>query len=374
MPKVSIVMPVYNGEKYLAESIESVLAQTFSDWELLLVNDCSTDSSPAIMRAYVEQDKRIRYYSNPVNLKLPKTLNVGFKHARGDYFTWTSDDNRYKADALAEMVNFLKENASCGLVYCDLDFIDESGHIIRQQSLEPDFLYCDNCIGACFMYRREAVEAVGEYDPDMTLVEDYDYWFRIEKRYPVAHIRKNLYTYRTHSASLTMTRAADVRRQMYRLRLRELDYLLAHTSGAYRENLFLDMWATHRLETWALRDRFFEGGQLPENLLWLEKQRSIEQSLEQSNKKIILFGAGLHGRMALRQYGQARVHCFVDNNEKLVGTDIQGTPIISFAQLKDIFSEYRIIISVSGRVINTLANQLEGAGIDTYEIFSESTV
>lgn len=94
--------------------------------------------------------------------------------------------------------------------------------------------------------------------------------------------------------------------------------------------------------------------------------------MEQSNKKIILFGAGVYGLKALKKYGQERVHCFVDNNEKLIGTDIQGMPIISFAQLKDIYHKYQIVITVSGRFISELSKQLEDAGIYTYEIFAKT--
>ena len=88
--KVSIVLPVYNGAAYLAESIESVIAQTYANWELIIVNDCSTDDSLAIASKYASQDDRIKVYSNPQNLKLPKTLNAGFEQADGAYAVFAS--------------------------------------------------------------------------------------------------------------------------------------------------------------------------------------------------------------------------------------------------------------------------------------------
>ena len=127
--KVSIVLPVYNGEQFLSLSIESVLSQTYQNWELIIVNDCSTDNSPAIMEKYVEKDPRIRIIHNAENQKLPESLNIGFRAARGDYFTWTSDDNMYKPDAIETMVSVLDTHPECGLgsdghVRCRVRFFD----------------------------------------------------------------------------------------------------------------------------------------------------------------------------------------------------------------------------------------------------------
>ena len=90
---ISIVLPVYNGAKFLCESIDSVINQTYKNWELLILDDCSTDETAKIAQKYVEQDSRIRYYLNEKNLRLPRNLNKGFSLAKGDYLTWTSDDN-----------------------------------------------------------------------------------------------------------------------------------------------------------------------------------------------------------------------------------------------------------------------------------------
>ena len=106
MPKVSIVLPTYNGEDYLRESIESVISQTFTDWELIIVNDCSTDSTPKIAEAYAAKDCRIRVIHNEKNQKLPNSLNIGFESASGDYLTWTSDDNIFHHEALIKMHDF----------------------------------------------------------------------------------------------------------------------------------------------------------------------------------------------------------------------------------------------------------------------------
>ena len=97
---ISIVLPIYNGEKYMRKSIDSVLAQTYANWELLIVDDGSTDNTAIIAQEYAANDSRIRYYKNSENMRLPKTLNRGFSLAWGDFLTWTSDDNYYYPTAL----------------------------------------------------------------------------------------------------------------------------------------------------------------------------------------------------------------------------------------------------------------------------------
>ncbi len=104
---VSVILPVYNGEDTIAESIDSVLAQTYQNLELVIVNDCSTDGTQAILKEYEAKDRRVRVIDNSVNLKLPRSLNVGFSDAKGEYLTWTSDDNLYHPSAIEEMAAVL---------------------------------------------------------------------------------------------------------------------------------------------------------------------------------------------------------------------------------------------------------------------------
>ena len=90
--KVSIILPTYNGKKYIRDSIESIINQTYTNWELIIVNDCSTDDTQKIIEEYQQKDKRIIVINNEKNLKLPASLNRGFEEASGEYYTWTSDD------------------------------------------------------------------------------------------------------------------------------------------------------------------------------------------------------------------------------------------------------------------------------------------
>lgn len=99
---VSIVLPTFNGEEFLAQSIESVLKQSYKNLELIIVNDCSTDSTPRIIEEFAKKDSRIKIIHNTINQKLPRSLNIGFNAASGEYWTWTSDDNYYLENAIEE--------------------------------------------------------------------------------------------------------------------------------------------------------------------------------------------------------------------------------------------------------------------------------
>lgn len=208
---ISIVLPVYNGAKYLRESIDSVLAQTYTNWELLIVDDCSKDETPAIAQEYVQRDSRIRYYRNEENLRLPRNLNKGFSLTRGDYLTWTSDDNRFRPEALEKMHGALVAS-NAQFVYCSMDVIDENDNLIETYIAKPESikrLVGFNTVGACFLYTRKAYEAVGDYDHEMILVEDYDYWQRIAMRFKTVVVEEILYDYRRHSGALTSTMRQD---------------------------------------------------------------------------------------------------------------------------------------------------------------------
>lgn len=216
--KVTIVLPVYNGENFLSQSIESVLGQTYSNLELIIVNDCSTDSSEEIIFKYKKLDKRIKYVKNDVNSKLPKSLNNGFKLASGDYYTWTSDDNYYHPDAIEKMVCFLDRKPDVGLVYCDYNRITADEKLIQYVSVgESCEIPYKNIVGACFLYRRAVAKTVGEYATDFFLVEDYEYWLRINTQFKVEPYHECLYEYRFHENSLTGKRQKEINKALSKL-------------------------------------------------------------------------------------------------------------------------------------------------------------
>lgn len=368
--KVSVVLPTYNGEKYLAQSIQSVLDQTYQNLELIIVDDCSTDRTPGIIRRFAERDSRIRVIRNAENQKLPRSLNIGFRQAAGGYLTWTSDDNFYEKNAIEVMARALDENPDYGMVYCDMTCIYEDGVQLRRPPLRMDRFYVEDVVGACFLYRKQVLETVGEYDPDMILVEDYDYWLRIRRQYEVLYLPRSLYQYRFHSGSLTMRKEREIAAQRQRMRLRHLDFLLDRAGGSEREVLFLDMWLHDSRGTWELRPRFFPDGALPGRLAWLN--RVAERGNQPApGKELLLFGAGDYGQKALRFFGRDRVRCFVDNDARRTGTSLDGVPIVSFHQMMELRETCQLVLCVGCRPMLEIAAQLESAGVTEYILFAE---
>lgn len=208
--RVSIVLPTYNGAKYLQQSIDSCLNQTYKNIELIIVDDGSMDDTPDIIKSY--QDERIKCIRHKINRGLPRALNTGFAMATGEYLTWTSDDNYYAEDAIESMVALLQINKKIDFVYANYYVINGDGAVLQSVSVGPSKnLKEENCIGPCFLYRRKIYEVVGEYNPNAFLAEDYEYWIRVFKRFRMQKLEKFVYWHRLHSQSLTGQYAAEAK-------------------------------------------------------------------------------------------------------------------------------------------------------------------
>ena len=226
--KISVILPVYNGEKYVANAIESIINQTYHNIELIIVNDCSTDNTLQIIEDYAKKDDRIKIYFNDFNQKLPKSLNIGFSKASGDYWTWTLDDNTYHTDALEKMAEVLDNNSRIALVYADFTICDMEGKVIREmEEGEPEEIKFKAQIGACFLYRKSVAEKGGEYDTKTFLAEDYDFFIRCYKESEGSfyHIKEDLYDYGMHDASLTATRQMDIAHKAFDVMMKHYDFL-----------------------------------------------------------------------------------------------------------------------------------------------------
>lgn len=207
-PLVSIVMPVWNGQKYLSESILSVLNQTYPNIELILVDDASSDTTPEIISKFSKVDSRIRVFTNENNLKLPGSLNVGFRESLGEWLTWTSDDNLLENDCIEKLLKHALETNS-DFVFSDYQVINAEGKILSINRTGPgELIYLENTVGACFLYHRSVADKVGTYAEDKFMFEDYDYWVRVsEAGFKLDHVSKIYpYRYRIHDKQLSTTR------------------------------------------------------------------------------------------------------------------------------------------------------------------------
>jgi len=209
--KVSIVLPVYNGEKFLRQSIESCLQQTHTAIELVIVDDCSTDSTPDIIKEYAQRDSRIVSLRNSSNLHLPRTLDEGFRNTTGSLLTWTSHDNYYAPEAIEFLVSQLCSRQKIDLTYTAFYQVDDHGRVDPRVIYLPEPKYIDflNVVGPCFMYRRRVYEISGGYRVDMEYQEDYEYWLRVSRHSAMMRFHNPLYFYRRHAHQLSAKRKRD---------------------------------------------------------------------------------------------------------------------------------------------------------------------
>jgi glycosyltransferase involved in cell wall biosynthesis len=210
-PLVSIILPVFNGEKYLYEAVTSCLAQTYRNIELLIIDDCSTDNTFRIAREFKEKDCRVKLFSNSENKKLPASLNIGHQLANGKYLTWTSHDNILHQEAIENLCLHILEQ-KVDVVYSSYLIIDAKGALKgshRLKEIEYSFFY--GVIGACFIYSREFFFKNGEYDENLYLLEDFDFWLRGLKHGKFYRIdNPGFYLYRYHADALTAKINIDI--------------------------------------------------------------------------------------------------------------------------------------------------------------------
>ncbi len=218
---VSIILPVYNGDDYVDTAIESVLMQTYTNFELIIIDDGSTDKTPEIVDYYALSDKRIKVIHQE-NRKLPRTLSRGFREARGEYFTWTSADNIMHPKFIEKFVDEMKQHPRTGMLFGNIGLIDEKGnpktdfewysaddehpaHVILPKCVLELNTIANNYVGAAFMYRAVAACVVEDYSAFKYGIEDYDYWMKINELFDLRHTTFDEveYSYRMHSKSLT---------------------------------------------------------------------------------------------------------------------------------------------------------------------------
>jgi glycosyltransferase involved in cell wall biosynthesis len=240
-PRVTIVLPVYNGERFLRESIESCLTQTYADLELIAVDDGSTDSTPAILAEHAARDPRMRIITNETNRNLPCALNKGFGASRGAFLTWIACDNRFRVHAIQTMVDVLQRKPEIDIVYADYSLMDSDGRPYYYRAV-PEYreLLSWPAMGGCFLYRRRVQDEIGPYAEDLFMAEDHDFWLRASLRCRMEPIHEDLYLYRVHDKSLTLSRRHHVRAATDRCLERNLPSLTWATAPE-RAAVYLDM-------------------------------------------------------------------------------------------------------------------------------------
>ena len=209
-PILTVLMPVYNAEKFLDESIGSILNQTYSDFEFVILDDASTDSSLKIIKNYAKKDKRIKVLTNKTNQKQAKCRNRLLKNSKTEFIAWMDADDISLPVRLQTQVDFLKQNPSVDVVSSRVSFFGDKAHLRREflfnsqeflldRQIKSDFLFNSAVVGGCSMVKMEKIiphKIV--YNEKLTASEDYQYWIDCCPFICFANIDTILYNYRRH--------------------------------------------------------------------------------------------------------------------------------------------------------------------------------
>ncbi len=255
--KISVVMSVYNAEKYLGAAIDSILAQSYEDFEFVLINDKSDDASGEIMKRYQQQDERIVILENEENIGLTKSLNRGIAVARGEYIARMDADDISTPDRFEKQAHFLDEHPDYSFVSCIAQYIDEDGQP-EQMRLFPETneeIYAmmpkvDAVMHPGVMFRKQDIEKIGNYCEDFRVVQDYDLWFRgMAAGYKFYNIQEPLVLFRRNeSYNMRKSKAYrlvdyNVRKKGYRINhlpMRKRIYLAIPLTLAYIPPVVMD--------------------------------------------------------------------------------------------------------------------------------------
>ena len=232
-PTVTVLMAVYNGQQYLRRAVDSVLAQTFTDFDFVVIDDGSTDGSAEILRAYAAADPRVRLISRP-NRGLTPSLNEGLRAAAGRYVARMDSDDVCLPERFAAQVAFLDAHPDVTLVGTEVELIDPAGLPIRTMpQLWGDHASIDRAlltkgwplVHPAVMFRRDAVMALGGYDERYRTNQDHDLFLRIAEHGQLANIPRVLLKYRQHFTSVSLAKSKqqaevvrDILREAYRRR------------------------------------------------------------------------------------------------------------------------------------------------------------
>lgn len=223
-PKVSVIMPVYNGERYVEQAIDSLLSQSFQDWELIIVDDGSTDSTPLILNRYI--DPRVRVIRQ-MNGGEANARNTGLDNMRGEYMAFLDADDIYLPNALADLSSFLDSNQRYGVVFSDGIIFDQNEYeLMRLTEVRPG-IYTGNILDplvmspsvitvpVCTMSRVACIRKNSLYfDEKNNLIgTDWDFWIRLAVHAEFGYLDRLTCKYRIHTSNITRTVGSEKRKR-----------------------------------------------------------------------------------------------------------------------------------------------------------------
>ena len=263
MPKISVVMPAYNAEAYIGVAIDSILTQSFTDFEFLILNDCSADNTEAIIKSY--DDPRIVYIKNEQNMGVAATLNKGLHFAQGEYIARMDADDIALPQRFEKQVAYLDNHPEIAVLGTQVRFFCDDGdgdpfcYFGSSQQLKIDLLFASAIAHPSVMMRRQLILDLGCYNRSFEGLEDYELWCRVSQQAALSVYPEILLRYRIHPGQVTQQPSERKMQAARNLKMRQLTRLGLPTEGEIAEAYYnYQAKASKRYETALAEIRFFE--------------------------------------------------------------------------------------------------------------------
>lgn len=379
-PLVTIIIPVYNGENYLAQAIDSALAQTYSNIEILVVNDGSKDQG-ATEKVALSYGDKIRYVRKE-NGGVSTALNLGIEKMSGEYFSWLSHDDLYYPDKINRQIQALRDHGDMtAIVHSDYDILEESTKSITQvrQSYTYPMNYLTNSVlpvlhglvhGCSLLIHKSHFKRVGVFNETLITTQDYELWFRMMRNQQLIYVPEPLIIGRVHELQRgrILTSHRYERNELHIGFMNDLTneemesmygspYNFYHRMSCFFKGIGMDESYRHAIQKMHEAD-------IPRNLS--EQLSGLQRYIKALSggiaDKIVIFGAGEYG-MRLNQELRSKlisVDSFSDNNQAKWGSKFEDVECISPQQLEA--EKERTLVIVAAYAPTEILNQLKLQG------------
>lgn len=300
-PLVSVIMPLYNAEAYLREAIDSILAQSYPHFELLIMNDGSSDSSEAICLSY--SDPRINYHFHQ-NIGLAGTLNKGLELSAGTYIARQDQDDIAHKTRFEKQVAYLEAQPSVLLlgtranVFSDTQkFIKLHDHATHPAVLKFDLLFDNPFVHSTVMFRKKDIDLIGGYNTDRSYFEDYDLWSRFAQKGDVANLNDVLLEYRHHEKGLSKSTNYFKEDAVLNQSLLNMESLMGQKKDVYHELAALYHWRPEKCKGLPRKALFLGLQEFADRISALYPQdKELVTKRKKQYEKIILYRLNINQR------------------------------------------------------------------------------
>ncbi|NMA48283.1 MAG: glycosyltransferase [Tissierellia bacterium] len=379
--KVSIAITAYNTEKYIQKAIESILNQTYKDFELILLDDGSTDHTGKIMDKY-KDNKNVRVYHQE-NKGIPYSKSKCVELCRGEYIIiFDSDDIAEPTLIEDELAVFENSGKEIGVVYSNARLINEKDDVIKESYVTPftimspeplkDIVFLQAYPMSCMMFKADVFKKVGYYNQEYRVISDYDLMIRISRYYKYHYVDKKLSRYRIHNNNISGVGNISMMLNISKILERNRDIFLLNGIPNEYINKSIEIAKEGYVQAVNAEDRELQKeihSKTIARLFMHSKFYRLEREPSWADKIINIFGFGMAGQMALEaaDFFGYKIKNIFDNNQNKADQIYQGISIKHASYLKDNKIESKIFIT--SQYSYEIASQLKEYGYSENEDF-----